>query len=323
MKSNRLVKSLMRVIVAVLISLMVVIYMVVRPTFFTSQKQQVEISVNALELEKHVKHISENLSPRSYQNSDNLSDTVNYIQGQMKLHTTDVEIQNYVVNQVEYKNVIARFGPITDDLIVVGAHYDVMGEYPGADDNASGVAGLFELARLLSQSDLNKSIELVAYTLEEPPFFASTDMGSYIHAESVKSRNVLLMISLEMIGYFTDKKASQDYPLSVMKLFYPSKGNYISVVDQVFSNAASQLKQSLNNYTDLPAYSINAPTAVQGIDFSDHRNYWQFGFPAVMVTDTSFYRNKYYHTAEDTFEKLDYEAMAKVVFGVYKHVVSL
>lgn len=323
MNSAKLVKRVFKIVVVVLLVLIAVVYAVVRPNFM-SQTESQEITVDAVALEYHVKYISEELSPRSHINLENLNATVDYIIQTISEYADGVEVQNYMVGDIEYKNVIARFGPATDELIVIGAHYDVMGEFAGADDNASGVAGLIELARLFSESgELNKSVELVAYTLEEPPYFAGTNMGSYIHAESVRNRDVELMISLEMIGFFTDEAESQNYPLSVMKLFYPSKGNYISVVDQVFSNAASQLKQSINQYTDLPAYSINAPAAIQGIDFSDHRNYWQFGFPAVMVTDTAFNRNKNYHTAEDTYDKLDYESMAKVVFGVFKHVISL
>ncbi len=323
MNSAKLVKSVFKIVVVVLLVLIAVVYAVVRPAFMSQTKSQ-KITVDAVALERHVKYISEELSPRSHINIENLNATVDYIIQTMSEYTDGVEVQNYMVGDIEYKNIIARFGPATDELIVIGAHYDVMSEFAGADDNASGVAGLIELARLLSESgELNKSFELVAYTLEEPPYFASTNMGSYIHAESVKNRDVELMISLEMIGYFSDEAESQNYPLAVMKLFYPSKGNFISVVDQVFSNAASQLKQSINQFTDLPAYSINAPSVIQGIDYSDHRNYWQFGFPAVMVTDTAFNRNKNYHSAEDTFDKLDYEAMAKVVFGVFKHVISL
>jgi Zn-dependent M28 family amino/carboxypeptidase len=315
-------KILLRLTVYLMIFVLTSVYIVVRPGFLGEQQLET-ITVDPAALKKHVKHLSENLSPRNYQNTDNLNATAEYIEIEMKKHSNQVSFQTYQVNDKLYTNVIAKFGPSTNDLIVVGAHYDVMGEYAGADDNASGVAGLIELGRLLSQSELKNSIELVAYTLEEPPYFASQNMGSYVHAESVKNRNVELMISLEMIGYFSDDENSQYFPISLMKWVYPTKGNFISIVDQVFSNAASGLKNSINKYTDMPAYSTNAPVSIEGIDFSDHRNYWKFGFPAVMVTDTSFYRNDNYHTAEDTYEKLDYQAMAKVVYGVFKHIVDL
>jgi len=319
---NKFIKAILRIMLFFIFCLLIVGYIVVRPAFFEKQEPET-ITVNSDALKKHVVHLSENLSPRSYKNISNLNQSAKYIKDQLQNYSKDVSFQQYQAKDNEYKNVIARFGPNTKDMIVIGAHYDVMGEYAGADDNASGVAGLIELGRLLSQVDLKNRVELVAYTLEEPPYFASKYMGSYIHADSVKDKNVILMISLEMIGYFTDEEDSQFFPISLMKAVYPTKGNFISIVDQVFSTAASGLKNSINKYTDLPAYSTNAPIAIEGIDFSDHRNYWKFDFPAVMVTDTSFYRNDNYHTPEDTYEKLDYQSMAKVVYGVFKHVLEL
>ncbi|WP_179952064.1 M28 family peptidase [Marinicella rhabdoformis] len=320
---KKLMVKLVRLLLILLIGIVLVAYAVVRPSPFNAQTDTRTITANPEALQNHVKHLSENLSPRSHKDIENLHATAEYIQKELLQFSDRVKFQNYPVKEQIYSNVVAKFGPDTEELIVVGAHYDVMGEHAGADDNASGVAGLLELARLLSAIELNQSVELVAYTLEEPPYFASNKMGSFIHAESVKGRDVQLMISLEMIGYFSDEPGSQYFPIKPMEWIYPTTGNFISIVDQVFSNAAKRLKDSINKHTDLPAYSTNAPTAIQGIDFSDHRNYWHFGFPAVMVTDTSFYRNLNYHTTEDTFEKLDYQAMAKVVYGVFKHVEAL
>ena len=320
---KKVLARLIKVLILMLFLILLAAYVVVRPSFFSDASETQNITVDAGILQRHVKHLSEVLSPRSYKNIENLNATAKYIQTELLKYSDRVQFQNYPVKEQTYSNVVAKFGPDTDALIVVGAHYDVMGEHAGADDNASGVAGLLEMARLLSNIELNQSVELVAYTLEEPPYFASNKMGSYIHAESVKDRDVQLMISLEMIGYFSGQPSSQYFPIKAMEWFYPTTGNFISVVDQVFSNAAQKLKDDINKHTDLPAYSTNAPTAIEGIDFSDHRNYWHFGFPAVMVTDTSFYRNLNYHTPEDTFEKLDYQAMAKVVYGVFKHVEAL
>lgn len=320
---KKMLARLIKVLILMLFLILLAAYVVVRPSFISEVAETQNMTVDASVLQHHVKHLSEALSPRSYNNIQNLNATAEYIQTELLKYSDRVQFQNYPVKDQTYSNVVAKFGPNTDALIVVGAHYDVMGEHAGADDNASGVAGLLEMARLLSTIELNQSVELVAYTLEEPPYFASNKMGSYIHAESVKDRDVQLMISLEMIGYFSDQPGSQYFPIKPMEWIYPTTGNFISVVDQVFSNAAKNLKDDINKHTDLPAYSTNAPTAIQGIDFSDHRNYWYFGFPAVMVTDTSFYRNLNYHTPEDTFEKLDYQAMAKVVYGVFKHVEAL
>ncbi len=167
---------------------------------------------------------------------------------------------------------------------------------------------------------LNKRIVLVAYTLEEPPIYASDKMGSVIHAESLKGKDVELMISLEMIGYFDNQTNSQDYPVSALGLLYPNDGDFIAVVDEVFSSAGVALKKTINQQGLIEAYSINAPANIPGIDFSDHRSYWALDIPAVMITDTSFYRNPNYHTVDDTFDTLDYQKMSYVVTGVLAYI---
>lgn len=317
---KKAIKFLLRITLLLFVSILIVYYILAQPSLHSEIQDIKTVTVDPLALQKHVFHISENLSPRSYEDLGNLNKSAEYIKHQMERFSSDVSFQNFEVNNLEYKNVIARFGPETDEMMVIGAHYDAMSEYAGADDNASGVAGLIELGKLLSNIDCKIRVELVAYTLEEPPYFASEQMGSYFHAQSVKDKNVKLMISLEMIGYFTDEKDSQYFPIPTMSNIYPSRGNFIAIVDQLFSNHASSLKKIINKYTDLPAYSINAPSFVPGIDYSDHINYWELGIPAIMVTDTSFYRNKHYHTDNDTYEKLDYLAMAKVVYGVFLYV---
>ena len=238
-----------------------------------------------------------------------------------------MSIQPYQVNGQTFQNVISTYGPDGAPILVVGAHYDTYGNLPGADDNASGVAGLLELNRLLAsfveRNVLNKQIILVAYTLEEPPIYATNKMGSVIHAESLKGKDVALMISLEMIGYFDDQVNSQDYPIGALGLLYPDEGNFVAVADQMFSSSGVALKKTINQQGLISAYSINAPAAIPGIDFSDHRSYWAVNIPAVMITDTSFYRNPNYHTANDTFETLDYLKMSYVVNGVLAHIKSM
>jgi hypothetical protein len=160
----------------------------------------------------------------------------------------------------------------------------------------------------------------VAYTLEEPPHFRSPHMGSVWHANALKAagRDVELMLSLEMIGYFSDHPGSQSYPLSAMKLGYPDRGNFVALVGQFGDFGLSRsVKAAMSGASALPVYSLNAPSVVQGVDFSDHRSYWAQGYPALMVTDTAFMRNPNYHRAGDTFDKLDYKRMAMVVQAVY------
>jgi Zn-dependent M28 family amino/carboxypeptidase len=247
-----------------------------------------------------------------------------------------VEIQEVSVQETKYRNIIVRFEPSAGHVLVVGAHYDSHGDgnagarfplgyseethTPGADDNASGVAGLIELAQLLGQSTQRRAIELVAYTLEEPPHFRTEHMGSAWHARSLRreSREIELMISLEMIGYFSDEPQSQHYPVPSLASLYSDRGNFIALVGNLTNfGVIRKIKAAMSGATSLPVYSMNAPPMMQGIDFSDHLNYWNQGMPAIMVTDTAFMRNQNYHLPGDTFEKLDYGRMAKVVQGIY------
>lgn len=204
--------------------------------------------------------------------------------------------------------------------MIIGAHYDSFRHTPGADDNASGVAGLLELARLFKDNPPDRAVELLAYTLEEPPFFNTENMGSAVHAHSaaLANKQIKLMISLEMIGYFSDEPDTQRYPVGFLNALYPDTGNFIAVIGR-FSDIKQtrRVKALMSGATDLPVYSINAPALIEGLDFSDHRNYWSEGFNAVMITDTAFFRNTHYHELTDTADRLDYQRMANVVQGVY------
>lgn len=283
-------------------------------------------SVNPARLEAHVRALAEDFVPRDENHPENLDRAAAYIGREFEQAGGAVEDQVFEIRGTPYRNVIARFGPDTKERIVVGAHYDAAGPYPGADDNASGVAGLIELAFLLGKGSLPLRVELVAYTLEEPPYFASPAMGSAIHAASLKKQGVKVraMISLEMIGYFTDEPGSQELPAPFLKLFYPSTGNFIAVVGKLGQGSlVRKIKNAMKRASPLPVQSINAPTSLPGVDFSDHRNYWAAGYPAVMITDTAFFRNPNYHAPSDTPETLDYRRMGMVVEGVYGAVKAL
>lgn len=225
--------------------------------------------------------------------------------------------------QTHHINVIARpkgsiDQPPGQPLLVVGAHYDSVSSSPGADDNASAVAGLMEIARLLADNP-PASLRLVAFCPEEPPAYRTKRMGSYVYAESLKKAGIKLkgMICLEMIGYFTDAPGSQSYPLPFMNTIYPKKGNFIAIVGNIKSiKWTRQVKNGFKTGTDLPVESLNAPAIMVGIDFSDHWSFNKFGFPAVMVTDTAFNRTPHYHLSTDLPDTLDYKKMAKVVDGL-------
>jgi Peptidase family M28 len=278
-----------------------------------------------LRLQRHVERLSIDFHPRSAEHVNNLDQAADYIVDEFRSvePAVRVEVQPVLVGGRTYKNIIARFGPEIGPPLVIGAHYDSHGQTPGADDNASGVAGLLELARLLGSTPPAHAIELVAYTLEEPPHFGSRDMGSAWHARTLVSsgRGARLMLSLEMIGSFSDKPGSQRFPHPAMRFVYPDRGNFIAVIGRpVDALATRAVKARMAGATDLAVRSMNAPRSVVGVDFSDHRSYWDEGIPALMITDTAFFRKPEYHQAGDTHDKLDYRRMAQVVQAV--HVVA-
>jgi Zn-dependent M28 family amino/carboxypeptidase len=283
------------------------------------------VSADPARLETHVRALSESFVPRDEAHPENLDRCAAYIRREFENGHARVSEQPFTANSKTYRNVIANFGPETKELVIVGAHYDTAGPLPGADDNASGVAGLLELARLLGDAQLPVRVELVAYTLEEPPYFRSKHMGSAAHTKALKQEGavVQVMFSLEMIGYFSDAPDSQQFPNPALSLLYPSEGNFISVIGKIGAGTlVRKIKRSMAEATNLPVRSINAPRFIPGVEFSDHLNYWREGYPAVMITDTAFYRNANYHTITDTAEKLDYRRMGHVVEGVYAAVIN-
>jgi hypothetical protein len=294
-------------------------FVLVQPVMSPEKKQQ-EKQASQEALRQHVTVLASELPPRSH-DADKLKHSADYIE---KIFSTmpsaRVATLPYDVWGIEYKNVLASFGPETGPRIIIGAHYDSHDGLPGADDNASGVAGLMELARMLEGEELSRRVDLIAYALEEMPSFRTSDMGSAHHATQLKKEGVEveLMISLEMIGYFDDTPGSQSYPLPFLNWIYPDRGNFIAVVGNLAQIAeVRRVKRAMMKWADIPVESINAPALIPGVDFSDHLNFWYEGYPAVMLTDTADNRNRAYHTPRDTPDRLDYRRMAAVVNGVY------
>lgn len=277
-------------------------------------------------LRNHVESISQTFYPRHEAHPENLARLAAYIKHALEQTAPHVTQHTYQVNGHPYHNIYASFGPDTPARIIIGAHYDTVPNTPGANDNASGIAGLIELAYLLKNTELPMRVELAAYTLEEPPHFRTPQMGSAQHVKRLQQENarVRIMFALEMIGYFTDAPHSQHYPLPLLQLFYPDKGNFIAVVGQFLEGSDVRIiKRAMRKASPLPVHSLNAPGWVPGVDFSDHVSFWNADLPAVMITDTAFYRYDGYHSPTDTADRLDYERMAMVVQGVYGAVLAL
>jgi Zn-dependent M28 family amino/carboxypeptidase len=270
-------------------------------------------------LGQHLRYLTSRQPARSAAHPVVLDSVAAYVARHLRAAGGRVARQPVPADGVIYQNIIASFGPETGPRLIIGAHYDVCGEQPGADDNGTGTAALLELARLLGQSarPLPQRIDLVAYTLEEPPYFRTKHMGSYVHAASLKAARVPVtgMVALEMLGYYDERPGSQRYPVGALKLIYGSRGNYVTVA-QKFGGSGRWGRQLVRRYrasAGLPVRRFKAPAWLPGIDFSDHLNYWHFGYPALLLTDTAFYRNAHYHQATDTLGRLSLPRLALAV----------
>ncbi|WP_018478644.1 M28 family peptidase [Pontibacter roseus] len=266
---------------------------------------------------------------RNYRNMEALDAAADYIRSEFEQLDCEVTEQPFKVDGRTYRNIIAFFrGSHSKERVVVGAHYDVCGDQPGADDNASGVAGLLETARLLhaQKPTLQQDLELVAYCLEEPPYFASEDMGSAVHAKSLHEQQVKVkcMVCYEMIGYFSDEPNSQKFPDPQLAKHYPSTGNFIVVVGKTGQEKYTEhVRDLMRQHTSDAVHSVNLSAGFGLVGLSDHRNYWTYGIDAVMINDSSFLRNPHYHQTSDTIDTLDFDRMAAVVQGVYAAIIRL
>jgi hypothetical protein len=211
------------------------------------------------------------------------------------------------------------------EIVVVGGHYDSVFGCAGANDNASGTAGVLALARSLAKTAPARTLRFVAFVNEEPPHFQTVDMGSRVYAKRCRERNenVVAMLSLETIGYFSDAEGSQKYP-PPLGLFYPSKGNFIAFVGNVGSRAlVHRCIRVFRDRAPFPSEGAAVPSFLPGVGWSDHESFWAYDYPGVMVTDTAPFRYPHYHQIGDTPDKIDYDRCARVVDGVEQVVREL
>jgi hypothetical protein len=303
-----------------------------RTGFSESPAQKVPIPSDYMSirqnLQRTVTELSHTIGSRGYLELGSLRKTADFISSEFISYGYTASYQSYDVQGNTYHNIFTeiRGGKTPEATIIIGAHYDTVMGTPGADDNASGIAVLLELSRLMRTGSFDRTVQFVAFTLEEPPFFRTKDMGSYRYALklSEEKKEVEGMICLESIGYFTDKQGSQLFPLPFFRWFFPDRGNFITFVSDLRSREF--LRRSLKAFktgSNLPVESLSTLSVVPGVDFSDHRSFWKFGYRAVMVTDTAFYRNPNYHGRGDTHETLDYERMIQVVGGLRSAIEAL
>ena len=319
-RCRTIIKILIGVIVGVFLLLGFFIGLVRQPMAAVSSND-FEGLASAQRIEEDLRFIVESCFPRDAGNPDNLLTAAVYIRAAFEEAGLEARFQEYEADGETYRNVVGILGPAGGDTYVVGAHYDAYMERPGADDNASGTAVLMEIARLLGGKDLQARIVFVAFCTEEPPYFASTNMGSSVHARQLAASadRVAGMICLEMLGYYSEV---QPWPVWLLKLAFPGRGEFIGVAGRWSDRIlAREVRSWIDGTAGIDAVSYNGPDP-GGLSLSDHRNYWAEGFTAVMVTDTAFMRNPHYHTIDDTPDTLDYDRMAAIAEGVSGYLRS-
>lgn len=272
-----------------------------------------------------VQHISiVGARPHNIKHFKALEDVALYIEEQLIALDYTVELQPFSVGNQTVRNIEAVIEPASSDAetLIVGAHYDSFGKSHGANDNGSGVAAVLELARQLKDLDGNGGLRLrlVFFVNEEPPYFKTEYMGSAVYAKALIKRDEKFfgMLSLETMGYFSDKPNSQKYP-PPLSFLYPQTGNFIAIVGD--SSARPFVRKTVGDFravAKFPSVGGTAPAFVQGIDWSDHRSFSAVDIPALMVTDTAAFRYPQYHSRRDTPEKVDSERLARVVSGLAK-----
>jgi Zn-dependent M28 family amino/carboxypeptidase len=275
-------------------------------------------------LRTHVDRLAGLIGPRHLGKPVALEAAATYIERELQALGATVERQWYETQGQKTRNLIVeRLGTKRpNQIVILGAHYDTVSITPGADDNASAVAVLLETARLLSRTSFRRTVRFVAFTCEEPPHFNIGTMGSQVYARACRERNdqILGMLCLEMVGYFATADGSQALPPTIpkrLRWLFPRRGDFLAAVGNLRSwRLAWAFRRGFKRAVRFPLFSMVFPEAVHEIRLSDNSSFWDQGYPALMLTDTSFLRNPHYHQPTDTPETLDYDRMAQVTLGV-------
>ncbi len=280
----------------------------------------------ATTLQSDVSHLA-SFGSRNVSDPTSMDRSVTWLEDELGKAGLTTERHTFEVHQQSCHNVVANVpgGARKTEIVVIGAHYDSVMNCVGANDNASGVAVLLALARALSQEKTARSLRFVAFANEEPPHFQHEGMGSWAYALACQQRgdDIVAMLSLETMGYYSDEAGSQSYPFP-MSACYSETGNFIGFIGNVTSrHLVRRAVASFRQHTDFPSEGAALPSWIPGVGWSDHWSFWQAGYPAIMVTDTAPFRYPHYHTDQDTPDKLDYRRLAQVTVGLEKVIREL
>ena len=275
-------------------------------------------------LRLHVDRLASLIGPRTLQRPNTIKATIGYIRGQWSEMGYSIAEETFdALGNVATNLIVEQPGnKRSDEIVLLGAHYDTVSTTPGADDNASAVAVLLEVSRLLKDHAGSRTVRYVAFACEEAPYFNLNSMGSQHNARESRKRSdkIVGMLCLEMVGYFRDEVGSQGVPPTIPKFLhrlFPNRGNFLAAVGNLASwKLAWSFRRGFKRGTRLPLFSIVLPEKIHEIRLSDNSSYWDQDYPALMLTDTSFLRNPHYHLASDLPETLDYQRMTEVTHGV-------
>ena len=296
-----------------------------RPTLSTDALRAIDDLEGRLKV--HVAVLADEIGPRDVFVLDKLNASASYIRGFWEKAGYGVSVQTFKVENAACHNLSVEIPGESrpDEIVLVGAHYDTVSWSPGANDNGSAVSALLELSGLFSTKPTARTLRFVAFANEEPPFFKTRFMGSLVYAKACreKKENIVAMVCLETIGYYRDERKTQKYPFP-LSFFYPDKGNFIAVVGNLRSKPlVRSFARNFMKESDFPVECAAPFGFITGIDWSDHWSFWRCGYRAIMITDTALFRYPYYHSSEDTPDKIDYHSLARVTYGVYRGLARM
>ena len=279
------------------------------------------------ELVRDVKKLASEIGERNIWRYQNLVAAAHFIEASLaeagyKISRQDFSVQDKICCNIEGQIIGARR---PEQIVIIGAHYDSVFDSPGADDNSSGVAAILALARCFAGKKPARTLRFVLFANEEPPFFQTNEMGSLVYAKSCRAKgdNIIAMLCLESIGYYCEQPNSQRYPFP-FSLMYPSTGSFIGFVSNLSSRKIlRKVVASFRENCKFPSQAGAVPEIVPGINWSDHWSFWRQGYPAIMITDTAPFRYPYYHTPEDTADRIDYDRLSRVVCGLGAVIAEL
>jgi Zn-dependent M28 family amino/carboxypeptidase len=281
-------------------------------------------------LRQHVDRLAGLIGPRHIGAPRALAAAATLVERELTASGYSVEKLPYSVRGQEVVNLVAELpGPTrVEEIVVLGAHYDTVWITPGADDNASAVAVLLEVARLMRSWQSKRTIRFVAFPCEEMPHFHTSEMGSQVYAHGCRERGdkIVGMCCLEMVGYYTKERTQQVPPMipRFLRWYFPRRGDFLAAVGNLRSwRLAWKFRRGFRRAVRFPLFTICLPELISEIRLSDNSSFWDQGYPALMLTDTSFLRNPHYHTLGDTPETLDYESMAEVTLGVLGGITAI